>query len=105
MYSQILRTSNFFCRFYLECVYFLTFSLALSLSHACILCFPLAHLCDYRDNNRDQNYPFFASGAKDASPYDVLVICLYIYKRTRQLGEEQQVVVVECGRSSDGAVS
>ena len=37
--------------------------------------------------------------------YDFLVICLYVYKRTRQLGEEQQVVVVECGRASDGAMS
>jgi len=34
-----------------------------------------------------------------------LVICLYVYKRTRQLGEEKQVVVVECVRVSDGAVS
>jgi len=67
-------------------------SFALSLCHACILYCPLAHLCDYRDNNRNQNYSFFPSGAKDASPYDVLVICLYVYKRTRQLGEQQQVV-------------
>jgi len=32
----------------------------------------LSHLC-----------PFLPSGVKDASPYDVLVICLYVYKRTR----------------------
>jgi len=61
------------------CIFSGAVSFALSLSHACILCFPPAHLCDYRDNNRDQNYPFFSSGAKDASPYDVLVICLYVY--------------------------
>jgi len=91
----------------------IAFSLAVSLSRACILSFPPAHLCDYRDNNRDQSYPFLPSGAKDAShyalcvglTYDVLVICLYVYKRTRQLGGEQRVVVVGCGRASDGAVS
>jgi len=33
-----------------------------------------------------------------------LVICLYVYKRTRQLPEEEQAVV-ECGRGSGGAVS
>jgi len=38
-------------------------------------------------------------------PIRFLVICLYLYKRTRQVGEEKQVVVVECGRASDGAVS
>ena len=35
-----------------------------------------------------------------------IVICLYVYKRTRQSREEQQVqVVVQCGRAGDGAVS
>jgi len=32
------------------------------------------HLCDCRDNNRDQNYPSFSSGAKDAS-WNLAVNC------------------------------
>ena len=95
-----------FCRFYLGCVYFLVPPLSLYLSvtpaSSAVL---LPASVTTATNNRDQNYSFFPSGAKDASPYDVLVICLYVYKRTRRLGEEHQVVVVECERASDGAVS
>jgi len=32
------------------------------------------HLCDYRDNNRDQNYPFFPSETKEAS-WNLAVNC------------------------------
>ena len=35
---------------------------------------------------------FFPSGAKDSSPYDVLVIYLYVYKRTCRLGEELYII-------------
>jgi len=66
--------------------------------------FSLAHYCDYRDSNRDQKNSFFPLGSKDAAHKIFLVICLYVYKRTRQLAEEQQDIV-ECGRASDGAVS
>jgi len=73
------------------CIFSGAFSFALSLSHACILCFPLAQLCDYRDNNRDQNYPSFPSGAKDASPDDVLVIRLYVFNAPVNWGRSNKL--------------
>jgi len=79
-------------------------SLAVPFSHACIICISLAHHWDYRDSNRDEIILFFHQELK-MQHTQFFVICLYVYERTRQLGEEQQVVVVECGRASDGAVS
>jgi len=46
-------------------------SLCLSLTPAS----SIAHLCDNRDNNRDQKYPFFPSGAKDAA-HSYLFVCI-----------------------------
>ena len=95
-----------FCRFYLGRVYFLVppLSLYLSLTPASSV-FLLPTSVTTATITVTKTIPFFPSGAKDASPYEVLVICLYVYKHTRQPGEEQQFVVVECGRASDGAVS
>jgi len=41
--------------------------------------FSLAHHCDYCDPNRDQNYPFFQSGAKIAAhSFFDLSVCMHI---------------------------
>jgi len=80
------------------CMFSGALSLALPFSHACI------H-CDYCDRDRPQNYRFFHEQLKlPRRTFVFLVISLYIYKRTRQLAEEQQVVV-KCGRAGVGAVS
>ena len=105
--SLVFSIFYIFCCFYLGCLYILVPSLSLCLR----LCLTPASSVFLLPTTVTivtitvTKTIFFSIRSQRRGKYDFLVICLYAYKRTRQLGEEQQVAVVECGRASAGAVS